>query len=151
MRWHKKKNNVIKGDVIELHERFETRPIFSKDEGTNIYYEIIEKNSNDIAGYCDLRTGMNQELYYLGQIGYHVYPKYRGNHYAYEACLLLFEIAKKEYGMTEMLITCDPDNIPSRKTLEKLNGELVEITTVPEGVSIHLQKDQEKCIFKYQL
>ena len=33
-------------------------------------------------GACDLRIGYNDNLYYGGHIGYHVFPEYCGNHYA---------------------------------------------------------------------
>ena len=46
-------------------------------------------------GRCALRIGYNDSLYYVGHIGYSVYEKYRGHHYAAKACKLLFLLAKK--------------------------------------------------------
>ena len=82
-------------------------------------------------GRCDLRIGHNQKLYYGGNIGYTVFPDYRGNHYAERACRLLFELARR-HGLGYVIITCNPDNLPSRRTCERLGGELLEIAELPE-------------------
>ena len=94
---------------------------------------------------------MNEELYYAGNIGYHILQAYRGHHYAYEACLLLFEIAREEYEQTELIITCSPENTPSRKTLEKLNGELLEVTDVPRNHWLYRQGERVKNIYRYKI
>ena len=87
----------------------------------------------------------------MGHIGYSVYEKYRGHHYAAKACELLFLLAKK-HNMSYLYITCNPDNIPSRKTLEYLKGELLEIAELPEDSDMRVNYgDTEKCIFKFDL
>lgn len=51
-----------------------------------------------------------------------------------------------------LYITCNPDNIPSRKTLEYLKGELLEIAELPEDSDMRVKYgDTEKCIFKFDL
>ena len=69
------------------------------------------------AGVCDLRVGHNESVYYGGNIGYRVHPQHRGHHYAGKACLLLFALARR-HGLTYLYITCNPENIPSRRTCE---------------------------------
>lgn len=39
-------------------------------------------------GYCDLRIGYNDNLYYGGHIGYGINEEYRGHHYDAKACEL---------------------------------------------------------------
>jgi RimJ/RimL family protein N-acetyltransferase len=70
-------------------------------------------------GDCDLRLGMNEELYYAGNIGYNIQKEYRGHGYAYEACRILFRLARTKYHMEELIITCSPDNLASKKTLRE--------------------------------
>lgn len=54
--------------------------------------------------------------------------------------------------MSYLYITCNPDNIPSRKTLEYLKGELLEIAELPEDSDMRVNDgDTEKCIFKFDL
>ena len=56
------------------------------------------------------------------------------------------------HNMSYLYITCNPDNIPSRKTLEYLKGELLEIAELPEDSDMRVNYgDTEKCIFKFDL
>ena len=113
-------------------------------------FGIYLHGTNIRVGSCDLRYGMNEELYYAGNIGYNVLSVYRGHGYAYQACLLLFEVAKQK-GMEELIITCSPDNIPSRKTLEKLNGTLEGTVNVPPDHWLYRRGETVKNIYRYRL
>lgn len=102
-------------------------------------------------GRCDLRLGMDSDLYYAGNIGYNVAIQYRGHKYAYKACRLLFKVAKEQYLMDEILITCNPDNLPSRKTCDYLEGEYLGIVDVPINHWLRGQGDYQKCIYRYKI
>lgn len=115
-----------------------------------IYFDILTVSPQRKVGYCDLRMGMNPELEILGQVGYHIDEKHRGHHYALKASRLLFRCAK-QLGMDQLQITCNPDNMPSRKTLEALDGTLVDIVDVPQNHSCYKRGDRRKCIFLYKL
>lgn len=113
-------------------------------------FNICDKQGN-IVGNCDLRIGYTPGLYYGGHIGYAVKEEYRGRHYAVKACFLLFELAKK-HGMDHLFITCDPDNMPSRRTCELLNGELLEIAELPDDNDMRINDgDTEKCVYRFDL
>lgn len=101
-------------------------------------------------GVCDLRLGHNDLLYYGGNIGYRIEPEFRGNHYAGKACLLLFELARK-HDLEYVIITCNPDNIASKRTCEYAGGELLEVAEVPEGNDMRERGETEKCIFRFVL
>ena len=102
-------------------------------------------------GGCDLRVGHNENTYYGGNIGYHVSPPWRGRHYAGKACLLLFELARR-HGMEYLIITCNPDNWPSRKTCEYAGGELAEIVELPEDNDMRVEDGEtHKCIYRVSL
>ena len=114
------------------------------------YFTICDKQGNAM-GDCDLRIGYSDGLYYGGHIGYGVKEKYRGHHYAAKACRLLFELAKK-HEMDYLYITCNPDNLPSRKTLEYLNGNLLEIAELPEDNEMRVNDGEtKKCVFRFDL
>ncbi len=113
------------------------------------YFDICDRKGRKV-GFCDLRVGYNEGLYYGGNIGYTVLPEHRGHHYAGKACLLLFEQARK-HGMKELIITCNPDNIPSRKTCEYVGGELVEIAELPEGNDMRKEGETHKCIYRVKI
>jgi tagatose 1,6-diphosphate aldolase len=102
-------------------------------------------------GEIDLRLGYVRNVYFGGNIGYNVIEEFRGNRYAGKACKLVFQIAHT-HRMPYVIITCDKSNEPSRKTLERLGGALLE-TRVPASYS-GLYRDGahgEHCIFRYDL
>ena len=101
-----------------------------------------------MAGGIGLRLSntANIELYF-GHIGYHVYPPARGRHLAERACRLLFPLARA-HGLRSLWITCNPDNIPSRRTCERLGGQLLDIVPVPRENALYGQGDREKCRFR---
>ena len=101
-------------------------------------------------GECDLRIGHNESTYYGGNTGYRVFAPYRGHHYAEKASRLLFTFAK-EHGLDHLIITCNPDNFPSRRTCERLGGTLLEIAELPEDNEMALEGETHKCIFRYEL
>ena len=114
------------------------------------YHFAICKPDGTKMGVCDLRIGHNDLLYYGGNIGYRIEEEYRGHHYAGKACLLLFELARK-HNLEYLIITCNPDNYPSRKTCEFAGGKLLEIVEVPEGNDMRERGETEKCIYKFVL
>jgi predicted acetyltransferase len=102
-------------------------------------------------GDCDLRLGMNEELYYAGNIGYNIQKEYRGHGYAYEACRILFRLARTKYHMEELIITCSPDNLASKKTLQKLGGQLLETVEVPADHWLYQRGETVKDIYRFLL
>lgn len=113
------------------------------------YFTICLLDGTEV-GTCDFRVGYNENTYYGGNIGYAVKKAYRGSHYAGKACLLLFALARK-HDMKELIITCSPDNMASRKTCEYAGGKLKEIARLPEGCEMYLNGDREKCIYVFHV
>ncbi|MEN6636674.1 MAG: GNAT family N-acetyltransferase [Clostridiaceae bacterium] len=114
-------------------------------------FEIVRLSDNTKIGEIDLRLGYVRNTYYGGNIGYNVIEGFRGHGYAGKACQLVFQIARA-HRMPYIIITCDKENAPSRKTLEHLGGTLLE-TRIPASYS-GLYRDgvrSEHCIFRYDL
>ena len=75
-----------------------------------------------IAGSISLRLGHCVNLdKYLGHIGYHVLPPAQGHHFAERASRLVLPIARA-HGHRMLWITCNPDNLASRRSCERLGG-----------------------------
>jgi tagatose 1,6-diphosphate aldolase len=103
------------------------------------------------AGYISLRVGDNDNLrLYAGHIGYRVEPPFRGHHYAARSVKLVLPLAKR-HGINPLWITCNPENIASRRSCELAGGEFVEIVSVPEGNEIYRDGDHFKCRYKFNL
>jgi predicted acetyltransferase len=104
-----------------------------------------------IAGGIGLRIGESPDIItYVGHIGYNVYPPARGRHLAERSCRLLLPLARR-HGMSTLWITCNPDNIASRRTCERLGAELVGIVPVPKEHELYQRGDFEKCRYRLEL
>ncbi|MBO0933483.1 GNAT family N-acetyltransferase [Fibrella aquatilis] len=115
------------------------------------HFLIIEKESDQIAGTIRLRLSNDDEVrLYAGHIGYGIVSAFRGNQYAAHACEALRPIAL-QHGYTELWITCDPDNWPSRRTCERLGARLIEIIDLPEDNDMYLDGERKKCRYLWQL
>ena len=64
--------------------------------------------------------------------------------------MLLFELARK-HGLEYLIITCNPDNYPSRKTCEYVGGKLLEIVELPTDSDMRARGETEKCIYRFEL
>ena len=53
--------------------------------------------------------------------------------------------------MPYVIITCNPDNLPSRRTLERLGGDLLEIVDLPPDNDMYQRGERQKCICHYPL
>lgn len=119
----------ISGEILNLR----LIGVFEPKNGDLPFYwwDMILKSENAAVGKISLRLGENYHSYYDGNIGYEVDEEYRGHHYALLACRMVFDVARA-HGMNKLYLTCDYDNVPSYKTIEKLGGVLVEETDPPE-------------------
>ncbi|UPM53850.1 GNAT family N-acetyltransferase [Gottfriedia acidiceleris] len=99
-------------------------------------------NKEKILGEIVLRVGDNEKTFYGGQIGYKVEEESRGRNYASKACLLVREVAVS-HDMKKLIISCNPNNIPSRRTCEKVGASLKDIIDLPTTIYIKEAKDKQ--------
>ena len=113
-------------------------------------FDIVFHDGTRI-GQIDLRMGQTEALImYGGQVGYGIDKPYRGHGYAAQACKLLATVAVT-LNFTELWITCNPDNIASIKTCEKIGARYIERVDVPQGSELWHRGDREKLRFLWQL
>jgi predicted acetyltransferase len=104
-----------------------------------------------IAGGINLRVGHTSNLeQYLGHIGYTVYPPARGRQYAARAVRLLLPLARR-MGVNPVWITCNPDNVASRRTCERAGGVLVDTVQLPPEHTLYQRGEREKCRYRFDL
>jgi len=102
-------------------------------------------------GRIELRIGNTHHIVmYGGHIGYTVVPEYRGHHYAARACRLLMPLARS-HGLKTLWITCNPDNIASRRTCELLGARLVEIVDLPASTDMYKAGECQKCRYRLDI
>lgn len=94
-----------------------------------IPYWLID--NEQFIGPFNFRTELNEFLMYIGgNVGYGITPKYRRMGYATNGLKLLISKAQK-LGMKKLLIAAKEDNIGSWKAIEKNDGVLENIITLP--------------------
>lgn len=110
-------------------------------QNDNPYYIYIIKEANQEIGRIVFRLGSQLEHYYDGHIGYAIDPEYQGQSKSFHACLLLKDIIR-EHGYDEVIITCSPDNLASKKIIRKLGAKLLETKAIPANLRKHFNQDE---------
>ena len=113
-------------------------------------YIIAPHGQRREAGRISLRLGESPCVYYFGHIGYHVDPPWRGHHYAARACALLEPLIAAS-GKSSIVITTDPDNMPSRYTCERIGCILESIVPVPPLMQSRWELSPVKCRYVWKI
>ncbi len=113
-------------------------------------YIIAPHGQRRQAGRISLRLGESPCVYYFGHIGYHVDPPWRGHHYAARACALLEPLIAAS-GKSSIVITTDPDNMPSRHTCERIGCILESIVPVPPLMQSRWELSPVKCRYVWKI
>jgi predicted acetyltransferase len=107
------------------------------------YFRITLRGKRQEIGYVAVRDGEGGLMYYAGHVGYNIAEKYRGKHYALRACRLIAP-ALCELGFLDAVITCDPDNEASKRTIEGLKVMREMRVPVPDEYRKALDGSTEK-------
>ncbi len=114
-------------------------------------FMMVNYKTNSMMGKISLRLVSTWDVtQYVGHIGYHVYPDFRGHHYAGRGCSLLLDLARK-HQINPLWITCNPDNYASRRACEIAGAQLVEIVDVPKNHDLYALGDHQKCRYIIEL
>lgn len=115
---------------INIVEYEETCP---KDKVCSNTYIAIRLNDDRIVGIIDFRHHINHPILSVwgGHIGFSVRPSERKKGYATEM-LRQNLINCKQYGLDKVLVTCDFNNIASKKTIVS-NGGIFEKEIMVDG------------------
>lgn len=111
-------------------------------------FRMLDAVTGSEMGHINLRVGSTAHVErYAGHIGYGVHPSFRGHHYSGRSVRLLLPLAR-ELQLNPLWITCDPDNLASRRTLEWVGAEFVEVVDVPADCAIHQRGHKQKCRYR---
>ena len=93
------------------------------------HFRVLVAGNIDV-GHINFRVGDTDHIRRCaGHIGYEIAEAFRGNGFAREACQALAPFVRTLYP--EVVITCDPDNHASKRTIERLGASYVDEVPVP--------------------
>jgi predicted acetyltransferase len=116
-----------------------------------LFFEIVRADSAQTVGEINLRLCSTAHIeLYAGHIGYNIHPAHRGHRYAARAVRLLIPLAR-EHGIQPLWLTCDPDNLASRRSYELAGAQFVGIVDVPATCIIHRSGHPKKCRYRLDL
>lgn len=96
------------------------------------YHFRIQDDRAADAGHINFRIGESYHVVMIaGHVGFEVLPPHRGSSYAYHACRALAPFARHHYE--EVVLTSDPHNAASIRTIERLGAKFLGEVTVPES------------------
>ncbi len=102
---------------------------------TSVFWLI---DNEEVVGVVRIR---HQEIECAGHIGYDISPDYRNSGYGFQILKLALEKAN-EIGIDEVILTCNINNVASRKIIEKNNGKL--LGTI-------LDEEEKEYLYKYSI
>jgi tagatose 1,6-diphosphate aldolase len=93
------------------------------------HFRIMSADGSDV-GYINFRVGDTDHVRLIaGHIGFEVHESFRGHGYARQACNAIAPLVRTVYET--VLITCNPDNFASRRTIERLGAVFINEVAVP--------------------
>ena len=110
------------------------------------YFDIILNSSNEVIGNLTVRIGDNLSSTYEGHIDVDIFDDYRGNRYGYEAITMVLPLYR-HYEMKKIILACGENNFASRRVIELLGGQLIEIADAPSEVKLKNSKISSYAIY----
>lgn len=128
--------------------RFEDHPVHKVP---TYYFRMIHAETGEELGGINLRCSSTPHIErYAGHIGFSVHEAHRGHRYAARSVLLLLVFAK-QLKFENIWITCDPENIASKLSLELAGAKLIEVVDVPADCVINRAGHPRKCRYRIDL
>lgn len=101
----------------------------SRDFVPAYHFRILLSDGSDV-GHINFRVGDTEHVRVCaGHIGFEILEPFRGHGYALEACRAIASFVRSFYGA--VTITCDPDNLASIRTIERLGATFADEVPIP--------------------
>ena len=101
------------------------------------HFRVLLTDGTD-AGHINLRVGDTEHVrMFAGHIGFAIGERHRGKGYAYQACRAIAPFVAALYE--RVTITCDPDNVPSVHTIERLGAIYIDTVEIPPHDPAYIQ------------
>lgn len=94
------------------------------------YHFKIRNESGVEIGHINFRVGESSHVEMTaGHVGCALDPEHRGSGHAFHACMALVPVIRRHYD--RVILTADPENSASIRTIEKLGTRFIDEVTVP--------------------
>lgn len=114
-----------------------------------MYHFLMIVPSATEVGHINLRVGETHHLLMTaGHIGFGVREEHRGHGYAFQACRALAPFIVRHYR--SVIFTVDPDNQPSRRTIEKLGSSFIDEVDVPPHEPAYERGERRKRRYEWK-
>jgi tagatose 1,6-diphosphate aldolase len=101
----------------------------SRDYVPYYHFRIETADGTDV-GHINFRVGDTPHIHsFAGHIGFEIREAFRGHGYARQACLAIAPLVRTRY--VTIFLTCDPDNVASKRTIERLGATLLDEVPTP--------------------
>ncbi|HUG10091.1 MAG TPA: GNAT family N-acetyltransferase [Opitutaceae bacterium] len=111
------------------------------------HFRIVTLDEADV-GHISFRMGETDHIRICaGHIGFEIVEGKRGHGYALQACRAIAPFVGSVSGT--VTITCDPDNLPSKRTIEHLGAHFIDEVPVPTNDPHYLRGSRTKLRFRW--
>ncbi len=94
------------------------------------YHFLISAAEGPEVGHINFRVGDTEHVRLCaGHIGFEIREPFRGHGYALQACRAIAPFVRSIYDA--VIITCNPDNLASIRTIERLGASFIDEVAVP--------------------
>lgn len=105
-------------------------------------FGILMGGAMDV-GKISLRVGDTEHIHLCaGHIGYEVQERFRGHGFARQACRAIASFVRTFYHT--VIITCDPGNQASIRTIERLGARFIDEVAIPPNDPHYLRGSRRK-------
>jgi tagatose 1,6-diphosphate aldolase len=132
-----------------VHLRFTRKGPGDEKRGFVPFYHFAILNPEGLeAGHIHFRIGdTNHVLRCAGHIGYEILEPFRGRGFALQACQAIAPFVRSVYET--VIITADPDNFASLRTIEKLGASYLDEVDVAPDEPAYLSGSRRKKRFRW--
>ncbi|MCW5558602.1 MAG: GNAT family N-acetyltransferase [Verrucomicrobiae bacterium] len=111
------------------------------------HFRIITTEGSDV-GHINFRVGNTEHVRLCaGHIGFEIAEPFRGHGYAFQGCRAIAPFVRSVYNAVTM--TCDPDNMASMRTIERLGAEFIDEVAVPAHDPHYLRGSRTKRRYRW--
>lgn len=114
------------------------------------YYTIYNRITKEKIGQCDIRLLQSEENEYLGNIECEIFEPYQGKNLAYQANMLLSNVALF-FGVRKVSIIASPSHFALIKTMDKLGTKSVCVKKVPKAHRLYKSESHEVACYEWIL